>query len=402
MYVTKKSKGIFFSFLIIVLVSIFQIGFASEDDYKMWKPQENVEINKSWKIKFNDSLDKSTLRDNIKLIRVDNEEHINVDLQYSNSDNSITVTPLDNYYYNKEYLLVIEEGIKSSKGKVISQGVKFNFKTKTLEEQNFSLLKENFTKPGSKINNPLEFYNALAYALANFESSITLNISNYNKAIYKLDVIHEVLHQHPNLDYGYVGARGSVSSYSYSTEAIMNINFNYSYPKEYMQYMKKASQDRVKDIIDKLIKQGMSDYEKEVALHDYLLKNAEYDKRLYDGNMPEESYTDYGVLVKGTGVCDSYAKAMYRLLNSAGIETLYVTGDAIDGRNTIPHAWNIVKLDGEYYNLDATWNDPIVYNKPQGIIRYTYFNITDEKLSKDHIWDRSKYPECTSEKYMNI
>lgn len=402
MHIRKKSKGIFFSFLIIALASIFQIGLASEDNYELWKPQENVEVNKSWRIKFNNSLDKSTLRDNIKLIRMDNKEYINIDLQYNNDDNSITVMPLDNYYYNKEYLLVVEKGVKSSKGKVISKGVKFNFRTKALGEQSFGFLKENFINPGNKINSPVEFYNALAYALANFESSITLNISNYNKSIYKLDVINEVLHQHPNLDYGYVGARGSVSSYTYSTEAIMNINFSYRYSKEYMQYMKKASQDKVKYIIDKLIKQEMNDYEKELALHDYLLKNAEYDKRLYGGSMPEESYTDYGVLVKGTGVCDSYAKAMYRLLNSAGIETLYVTGDAVDGEKNIPHAWNIVKIDGEYYNLDATWNDPIVYSKHNDIIRYTYFNITDEQLSKDHIWDKSKYPKCTSEKYTHI
>jgi hypothetical protein len=400
--IKKKSVEIFFAFIVIIMLSTFEVGFAVDSDYKVWKSQQNVEVNKSWTIKFSSSVDKSTIKDNIKLIELDSKEYIDVNICYNDDNNSIVVQPLDSYDYDEEYELVIDKGIKSSNGKPILQGIKFDFKTEALEEQNFGLLKENFVKPSSDIYTPSEFYNALAYALANFESGIVLKIKNYNKSIYKLDIINDILHDHPNLDYGYIGARGSVSSYANSTEAVMNIKFNYSYSKEFMQYMKKASQDKVKEIISKVVKDGMSDYEKELALHDYLLENVEYDRRLYDGDMPEESYTDYGVLVKGTGVCDGYAKAMYRLLNSAGIETLYVTGDAVDKNTTVPHAWNIVKIDGEYYNLDATWNDPIIYGNDKGEVRHTYFNITDETLSKDHIWTRSEYPKCVSKKYEEI
>lgn len=400
--IRKRSLGIFIAFVVIMILSAFEVGFAVDSDYKVWKSQQSVEIDKAWTIKFSSSLDKSTIKDNIKLIKLDSKEYIDVNICYNDDNNSIVVQPLDSYDYDEEYELIIDKGIKSSNGKLILQGIKFDFKTKALEEQNSGLLKENFVKPSSDIYTPLEFYNALAYALANFESSIILKIKNYNKSIYKLDIINNIFHDHPNLDYGYIGARGSVSSYAHSNEAIMNIKFNYSYPKEFMQYMKRTSQNKVKEIISKVVKDGMSDYEKELALHDYLLENVEYDERLYDGNMPEESYTDYGVLVKGKGVCDGYAKAMYRLLNSAGIETLYVTGDAIDKHTTVPHAWNIVKIDGEYYNLDATWNDPIIYGSDKGEVRHTYFNVTDETLSKDHIWDKSKYPKCVSKKYEEI
>lgn len=399
MLIRKRSIGLFFIFLLIILISVFEIGFSKEEEYKMWKPENNIEINKLWKIKFNNSLDITTIKDNIKLMEVGSKEYINVDLQYNESDTSIVIKPLNAYEYDKEYLLVIEKGLKSLKDKNISQGIKFNFKMESSEVESIGLLRDNFTKPDNDISSLYEFYNALAYALANFESTMTLNISNYNKDIYKLDVINKVLHNHPNIDYGYAGARGTVSSYKYSTNAVMNITFQYNYSKEDMVYMKKESQNRVKEIIAKVVKPSMSDYDKELALHDYLLENAEYDQRFYYGNMPEESYSDYGTLVKGTGVCDSYAKAMYRLLNTAGIETLYVTGNAIDGDQVIFHAWNIVRLDGEYYNLDPTWNDPIIYGKPKGETRHTYFNLTDEELSKDHMWDESKYPKSEGNKY---
>ena len=61
------------------------------------------------------------------------------------------------------------------------------------------------------------------------------------------------------------------------------------------------------------------------------------------------------------------------------------------------HGWNIVNIDGEYYHLDATWDDPIL-NK-DNITKYEYLAISDEEMSKTHTWDKSKYPPCNSDKY---
>ena len=61
------------------------------------------------------------------------------------------------------------------------------------------------------------------------------------------------------------------------------------------------------------------------------------------------------VLKEHKGVCQGYALLALKMLRELGIETLYVVGEV----NTGPHAWNLVKVDGEWYHLDTTWNDPV-------------------------------------------
>ncbi|WML37154.1 transglutaminase domain-containing protein [Clostridium sp. OS1-26] len=159
----------------------------------------------------------------------------------------------------------------------------------------------------------------------------------------------------------------------------------------------KLLQEKTNQIVAQVIKPNMKDYEKELALHDYLVTHSTYDKRLFTGNMPDESYTDYGVLIKGTGVCEGYAKAMKRLLDAVGIETIVAIGEAKDGEEWIGHAWNIIKIEEQYYQLDPTWDDPIT-SDGKDVLRHSYFNITDKQISKDHRWD-GNYPTCNSTTY---
>lgn len=391
--------------LLFVLIIIYQClwfsnALAADTDYKIWTSQEeNVAIDKIWKIKFNHSLDESTLYDNINVVQAVTNERLKITIDYDESNNSITIKPLNYYNHGNEYILFIGTGVKSSKGSNLKQGIRFDFSVKAEENRDSnSLLQEVFNDPGTKINNPQEYYDALRYALANFKSQVTLNISNYNSKDYSLEIANKVVNDNPILNYGYRGTRASISSYASTGPAVMDINFNYDFTKERMEYMKKASENKAKEIISKVLKTGMSDLEKELALHDYVVNNAKYDARLYTDNMPSESYLDYGVLIEGVGVCDSYARAMYRLLNTAGIESIYVIGDGVSGGQIIPHAWNIVKIQDNYYQLDATWNDPVLSSGGDEL-SYAYFNVTDEKLSKDHIWDNSKYPKSTDDRF---
>lgn len=168
------------------------------------------------------------------------------------------------------------------------------------------------------------------------------------------------------------------------------IKFDYGIgEKEIKETISKAH-----DIISQIVKPGMTDYEKELAIHDYIVTHTQYDyDNFLNNTVPEESYTAYGVLVKGTGVCQGYAAAMHMLLNMAGINTIIVTGTAKDGSSTQNHAWNIVEVGGRYYHVDATWDDPITQDG-QGILSHQYFNLNDNEMSKDHYWDRSVYPQC--------
>lgn len=151
-------------------------------------------------------------------------------------------------------------------------------------------------------------------------------------------------------------------------------------------------QAQVQSIVNSVVTSGMSDYEIAKALHDWLVLNCEYDMRLYSGDMPYSSYTAYGALMDGKAVCAGYAQAYRLLMEYAGIDCEYVTGRARGGG----HAWNIVKIDGEWYHVDTTWDDPIP-NK-EGYVRYNYFLRSDTAMSKDHSNWTASYA-CTGTKY---
>jgi hypothetical protein len=151
---------------------------------------------------------------------------------------------------------------------------------------------------------------------------------------------------------------------------------------------------KCREIIAGNIEDGMTELEKEKAIHDYLVLNTAYDYENYLKNtIPQASYTSKGVIMKGVGVCSGYAAATELLMNMAGIECMVISGEAngIGGRGG--HAWNIVKINGEYYQLDTTWDDPVPNRA--GYVRYNYFNISDDTISKDHIWEKNNRPSCT-------
>ncbi len=150
---------------------------------------------------------------------------------------------------------------------------------------------------------------------------------------------------------------------------------------------------RASEILSSIIKEGMNDHEKLLAVHDWLVDNIVYDESL-------TYYTAYDALTRGVTVCQGYSLLTYRLLNDAGIETIITEGEV----NTGPHSWNMVKLDGQWYHLDVTWDDPV---GGDGSISYNYYLVTDDQLRKDHTWTmiyppanrlydqaiKNKYPE---------
>lgn len=248
------------------------------------------------------------------------------------------------------------------------------------------------------IYNQQEFYNAIEYSLTNFNDSIELNIKNYNNKDYDLKIIQKVIYEHPDIDYSYDGCSSSYSNPDSSGYTHYLLKFNYLLTKDKMLKERNAVNNKVKEIIEKTIIPGMTEYQKELAIHDYVIKNSDYDTRV--PNEPVDSHNPYGILVLGTGVCESYAKAMFIILNEVGIETKYVVGIANNGTNIEGHAWNMVKLDGEWYQLDATWDDPIIANG-NSIVGHDYFNVTNALILKNHTIDNSiiDYPICTATKY---
>lgn len=173
------------------------------------------------------------------------------------------------------------------------------------------------------------------------------------------------------------------------------VGYQYT-PKELAEKLEKEAEEQavVDAAIASCVTDGMSDYEIAKALHDYLALNNEYDMRYYSGSMPYVSYTAYGALVNRTSVCAGYALAYERLMDQVGIPCEYVTGMTTNGY----HAWNIIQIDGEWYHVDMTWDDPTPDR--EGYVRYKYFLKSDKAMSRDHIsWEASR--ACTSTKYDN-
>lgn len=82
------------------------------------------------------------------------------------------------------------------------------------------------------------------------------------------------------------------------------------------------------------------------------------------------------------------------MLKEAGIENRIISRTA-DGQN---HAWNLVKIRGNWYHMDVTWDDPLP--DVAGRVTYQYYNLTDEQMRKDHSLDSSLYPPSSRVKYI--
>ncbi len=126
------------------------------------------------------------------------------------------------------------------------------------------------------------------------------------------------------------------------------------------------------------VKSGMSDVEKLLALHDYLVFNCTYDYGNYiNGTIPYSSYSAYGALVNKTAVCNGYALAMADLIKHIGLN-----GYVVASQN---HAWNLVYVDGNWYHIDTTWDDPVSntvdgnWNR-EGTVMHDYFMVSDAEL----------------------
>lgn len=144
----------------------------------------------------------------------------------------------------------------------------------------------------------------------------------------------------------------------------------------------------VKSIAQNITYGLYNEYEKEKALHDYLV--SEYK---YDTSLAPLSHNISSFIQSKKGVCEAYAYTFKMLCDFSGIESKIVIGSL----NGSPHAWNMVKLDNEWYHIDVTSDDPIPDNGNN--IEYDYFNISDNMLIKTHSWDISSVPSCNSLKY---
>ena len=126
-----------------------------------------------------------------------------------------------------------------------------------------------------------------------------------------------------------------------------------------------------------------NDYQNIGYIHDYLVNNIEYDNSYNEIG----SYSLYGALIGKKCVCEGYMKAFKYLANAAGFECEMIQGMATNSSGrTENHAWNCIKLNGTWYQVDTTWDDPIIVGngKLTNSARYRYFLKGTNTFSQDH------------------
>ena len=164
--------------------------------------------------------------------------------------------------------------------------------------------------------------------------------------------------------------------------------------------LNKTESERVKQVrkTEKLGSKKTNTLSKIRAAHDWMIRNVSYD---YDahikGKIPGVAHTSRGSLIRKLCVCDGYAYGFLKLMQSIHVPCKVVRGTA----NGAHHAWNMVKLNGKWYHVDVTWDDPIIGESNANTIpRYDYFLKSTSYMKKhDHSFNTKKYPKCSSKKY---
>lgn len=213
----------------------------------------------------------------------------------------------------------------------------------------------------------LEAYNTIVNQMGQFEETVPMIVNSeaYSKL---LDIIRV-----EQLSYFHVTDRRSGG---YDTDIQkFTVVFSYRLSAKEITEMN-LEVEKAADKIIEGITGDMTDYDKLKYLHDYLIKSCDSD------TTDEFADSIYGALIRKKAHCEGYSKAFSYLCNRIGVENTIVTGMTTDY-----HMWNMVKLDGNWYHVDVTWdkpNDTAINQMYPDTVLYQYFMVNDAVIENDH------------------
>lgn len=222
-------------------------------------------------------------------------------------------------------------------------------------------------------------YSAIVNAIKSFNSSVTLTafsipflsgVDQTQQPIYLL--YSEILDNNPELFY----ASKTFSYFAeeiFSNKIVTKIQLEYTVNEAEYANMKNQFNEQTNQLVA-LTNDTMSEAQKALVLHDALANKCEYDVGVNTNTEGANAYNAYGALVQNKAVCQGYAYAYKHLLDQVGIESQIVTSSELN------HAWNLVKIDNNYYHVDVTWDDPV----PDilGNVYHTYFLLSDSSIQQ--------------------
>lgn len=243
------------------------------------------------------------------------------------------------------------------------------------------------------------WYHDMERILGSFQEKVELSEAGIEAGLDETDIdriFQCVLNDHPELFY--------VEGYSYTKylrgERLISVEFSGSYSTDLETAISRREEilTAAAEILAG-VDADASDYEKVKYVYESLIRDTDYDL-----NAPDNQNI-YSVFARHLSVCQGYAKATQYLLNRLGMECTLVLGMVETGEG---HAWNLVRVDGEYYYVDTTWGD-VSYrmedmpdsgeggslSMPE--INYDYLNVTTEELLRTHtIGGQVPMPLCTA------
>ena len=267
------------------------------------------------------------------------------------------------------------------------------------------------------LTSPIEIIRAMEKAMSRGETELTINVASVGES--ELRVIGDNMSTfwgkptHYTITNEFKDIDGIIPGRLVDVKTITN-TFELSYNYYVYDFIKNGTaipdgNDRANEIAGTLpgiafeifADPSQADYDKALAAHDWLVANIEYD--VATPSISDENGA-YGALVLNRTMCQGYAEALELLLRCyTDIETVQIVGEALNTglfahsedaedieETWRGHAWNAVRIDGAWYQIDTTFNDPI--GNPSGRVTHFYFGQSDGVMAKNHHWAFEYFP----------
>ena len=288
---------------------------------------------------------------------------------------------LDDFFAKKEFreMYADDNPNITSDGEKIDESEVKNLKGSDLSGENYGFDTKYFPYFAMLNDNEQKLYKQI-YANAN--ELVETFLPNVEVSIDEVkNTFEAVYNDHPELFW-------VNTSYSYKytqSNHVVQIILSYNETSNNIEKSKELFYGEVNRLVNNANRYS-TNYEKEKYVHDYIVNNVKYDK---NASMNQSAYS---ALINKKTICAGYSRAFQFIMIQLQIPTYYVVGVS-----SVNHAWNMVKLDDGYYNVDLTWDN-------SDITRYRYFNRTDRDFSSSH--KRTglslKLHSCTATKYRNF